>query len=379
MPWPSSKSAAVAAPAAPRTLDAGTGLCIMHHAWKCTSRRRTGSCYCSAHTCAQAGCINVVAGPKATLCQRHQVVAIAPSTTPAAPVAPPRPMHAPAPFGKPHGSHGSHGTHGSPLGTPKPAHSPWQVTSAHEKKKLAARITLGFQTKIDEEDRRVAHAFATLATSPAFRTLMQQETTTGMQLLDVLSSNALMDDLHWSGIARYLEEQMHVYIRRDKNFAAHFCQDLLLFCSAKIDKAQVEFVMFVTKLVVFPLLGPAIAGASAAMSAASGPVAGVLTSEGLSAAKSGAMAGVKKGAEVAMGIDPGKHHAIGQPVAYESSGTVNDIVEYFNKLRASPITFARVMSLLLVQHPALRSSGPGKIVYDHFGPQILLWHKVLDR
>jgi hypothetical protein len=343
MPWPFSNSNKVA-PSPARTLSKDNPLCLMFSAWKCNSRRLNGdgkrSCYCSMHTCQAPACINVVAGPKQRYCQKHQLNTLQPQ--PGAAVA---------------------------AGSERPAHEKVLM-----QKRARMRIILQHQAKVDADTKAVAKAIGEVVQGASFRAMMKSETSNSGQLMLALADNKLFNDLQWSGMAEFLNGEMQKYIVREKNFAAEFCQDLLLFCSAKIEQADVEFVVFVTKLVAFPLLAPYIAVATGA-AAASGAIAGHAADAGFSVAKSAAEKGAGFAAKRALGLkDPTQLKGRPQETVQESQGRINSVLEFFVKARANPITFARVLSRRLESSP---SGAAEKVIIHHFGRDILRWDDYL--
>jgi hypothetical protein len=348
MPWPFGSSNKVA-PAPIRTLSKDNPLCLMFSAWQCKSRRLNGdgkrSCYCAKHTCEAPGCINVVAGPKQRYCQKHQLNALQP-----------QPRAAAAP------------------GAAAPAGAPGAHDKQVMRKRAQAKIILQHQAKVDAETEAVTKAIGELAQGVSFRSMMKAETSNSGQLMYALSDNKLFNDLQWSGMAEFLNAEMLKYISREKNFAAEFCQDLLLFCSAKIEQSDVEFVVFVGKLVAFPLLAPYIAVATGA-AAAGGAIAAHAADTGFSVAKSAAEKGAGFAAKKALGLnDPTQLKGRPPEMAKESQGWVNGVLEFFVKARANPITFARVLSRRLESSP---SGEAEKVVINHFGRDILRWDDYL--
>src|SRR3954470_17492402 len=87
MPWPFSSTKAAPAPT---TLSSSSNLCLKFVEWKCKNVRagvgvkgsgtfamgQKRSCYCYVHTCQEERCVNVVAGPKQSLCAKHQIKGI---------------------------------------------------------------------------------------------------------------------------------------------------------------------------------------------------------------------------------------------------------------------------------------------------------------
>jgi hypothetical protein len=287
-----------------------------------------------------------VAGPKNRYCQKHQLNALQR-----------QPRTAAAPGAA------------APMGAGLATHEKQMM-----RKRAQPKIILQYQAKVDAETDAVTKAVGELVVGARFRSMMKEETSNKAQVLYAMSDNKLFNDLQWSGMAEFLNGEMLKYISRDRNFAAEFCQDLLLFCSAKVEQSDVEFVVFVGKLLVFPLLAPYIAVATGA-AAAGGAVAAHAADKGFSLAKSAAEKGVGVAAKKALGLkDPTQLKGRPQEVVQESQGRLNSVIEYFVKARANPITFARVLSRRLEASP---SGAAEKVIIDHFGRDILRWDDYL--
>jgi hypothetical protein len=343
MPWPFGSSNKVATTPG-RTLSKDNPLCLMFATWQCNSRRLNGdgkrSCYCSKHTCEAPTCINVVAGPKQRYCQKHQLNALQPQPRVAA-----------------------------AAGIERPAHERQLF-----KKQAQTKIILQHQAKVDAETEAVAQAIGEVVQGASFRSMMKTETSNSGQLMHALFDNKMLNDLQWKGMAEFLNGEMLKYIVREKNFAAEFCQDLLLFCSAKMEQADVEFVVFVGKLMAFPLLAPYIAIATGA-AATGGAIAAHAADAGFSVAKSAAEKGAGFAAKKVLGLnDPTRLKGRPQEMVRESQGFVNGVLEFFVKARANPITFARVLSRRLESSP---SGAAEQVIINHFGRDILRWDDYL--